>query len=197
MENRVQLLNKIATIRQALKAMEKDTKGRFDYISEAKLLDHIKEQLLKNKADFGINTMVDNSLKIEFMGGKDYIVYCVFQFAFTDLETGMQEFINFPYIGKQTDPAQALGTAYTYSTRYAMLKYFMIANGKDDIDNAPTHQTPSTDNVKQALLVDLTKLLKDNDNAKEMAKTLANGLKPNELSVEQLSYIIKEIKGVV
>lgn len=133
--NKIKLLNKIATIRQAIKSLEKDTKGRFDYISEAKLLDIIKDQLQKNNADFGMCGEIKDLQVIR--NEKDYTVIFTRQFAFTDLDTGEQELIEFPYIGKQTDPAQALGTAYTYSTRYALMKFFMIANGKDDIDNLP------------------------------------------------------------
>lgn len=154
MNNNTQKISaKIATVQGKIKGLKKDSKSNvtasqtYLYLGGDKLYTELTKLLEEQKIALN-TTMVPGTLKAkrheyEKIGNNSgkprkiisYDITSEWQFQFIDVESGeiLQGF--FPMLGSQdNDIAKAYGTARTYSDRYFLMKYFMIATDKDDAE---------------------------------------------------------------
>lgn len=106
------------------------------------------------------------------------------------------------FVGEQEDPAQAFGSALTYSNRYFQLKFFQIATPEDDPDNWRSKKEEAEEEAEAAVAKSIaTKIdahvhsyLDLNDNSDEARKTLTELVKQyvrngNKPSADYMNYL--------
>lgn len=198
----MKLKEKLFNIRNKVKSLEKDqTKrngARFEHVSENKLLQIFNSLLEQNKVSLSM-TMRNDSFKYQSVleptkaGNRTmYTVMFEMEYTFIDLQSEETLTVNWPFIGNQTDPSQALGTALTYNNRYFLMKYFGVANGSDDVDMVSNRleETPMQNMVVSSTdTIEIIKTLWRVANKEKQAefKALMNSIKPTAKTLEQLS----------
>lgn len=146
------LWQKLAKVRDIADVVAKDKSGYgYRYVSESEVLSKVKAGL--SKYHVSITPMLDQENfsveRREFVKKKydkasqnwiddlqaEYFVYGRMQYQITNDEKP-EEQMTVPWlcVGSQTDPAQAFGSALTYSNRYFFLKFFNIATPDADPD---------------------------------------------------------------
>lgn len=106
------------------------------------------------------------------------------------------------FVGSQEDPAQAFGSALTYSNRYFQLKFFQIATPEDDPDNWRSKKEEAEEEAEAAVAKAIVtkidahvhKYLDANDNTDEARKSLTELIKQyvhngNKASADYMTYL--------
>ena len=151
MEEKLNLVQKLAKIRAMSDAVTKDKKGyNYTYADITDILAKVTAGMKKYDVSL-IPMIVPNTASVEQnvvvntkfdKTGKSYenkVTEMLFKadmvFKWIDDENP-EDFIEVPWFvtGSQSDPSQAAGSALTYCTRYFLTSYFQIAQSNSDVD---------------------------------------------------------------
>lgn len=151
MEEKLNLVQKLAKIRAMSDAVTKDKKGyNYTYADITDILAKVTAGMKKYDVSL-IPMIVPGTASVEQnvvvntkfdKTGKSYenkVTEMLFKadmvFKWIDDENP-EDFIEVPWFvtGSQSDPSQAAGSALTYCTRYFLTSYFQIAQSNSDVD---------------------------------------------------------------
>lgn len=151
MEEKLNLVQKLAKIRAMSDAVTKDKKGyNYTYADITDILAKVTAGMKKYDVSL-IPMIVPSTASVEQnvvvntkfdKTGKSYenkVTEMLFKadmvFKWIDDENP-EDFIEVPWFvtGSQSDPSQAAGSALTYCTRYFLTSYFQIAQSNSDVD---------------------------------------------------------------
>jgi len=150
------LIEKLSKIRKLVEVVQKDSKGfNYSYVSITEILAHVTAGMDKYHVSLvptvvhGTETVTPFSYtktKILKSGEKidetinEFLVNAEMIYKWIDNDSG--EVLEVPWMitGSQSDPAQALGSSFTYGLRQFLAQYFQIAQPEDDPDNWRSRQ---------------------------------------------------------
>jgi hypothetical protein len=151
MEERLNLIQKLAKIRAISDVVSKNKKGfNYKYADITEILANITAGMKKYgvslipsivpgtsqvSQNVVVNTKFDKAGKAYEQTSTEMIVRCEMIFKWVN-DDDLNDCIDVPWlvVGSQADPSQALGSALTYCTRYFLCNYFQIAQPESDVD---------------------------------------------------------------
>ena len=173
-EPKMNLLQKLAKIRAMTSAVKKDSRG-YGYTYAAlpailanitagmdkygvSLLKQIDHDRITIEPSVTVNTKIDKDTKTAYeQTTTEMLVKCPMVFTWVDDESGEAVEVPWLFVGSQTDPSQAFGSAITYCTRYFLISYFDIAIVENDVDAYRSKQKEAADKEsKEALAAIIT-----------------------------------------
>lgn len=149
-----QLAGKLNSVRQAINSLQKDKKGyNYSYVSEEAAVIKLHAALKASKVNL-LPEIVPGTVHWEkFTYEKwdknqkamapvtEVIVSGELTYTFVDLEEeGSTYTVPWYFVGQMEDAAQAFGAGLTYSNRYFLLKFFLVATSMDDPDTIRSRQ---------------------------------------------------------
>lgn len=237
-EEKINLYQKLAKIRKMAEVIQKNKKGYgYTYVSEDEILAKVTAGMEKYGVSL-IPRMVRESttvtpihymkrdVKTDKAGNPivneksvdEYLIVGQIEWEWVNDEDP-KETIVIPWmlIGQQSDASQTYGSAWTYASRYFLLKYFNVATSDDDPDAYKTKKAEASheeekavvdaivgqiDKVVQANVNDLnkaalTKALKDSKLIKSDGKISANYQTITTVdAATQVLEIVKKVFGL-
>ena len=204
-EEKLNLYQKLAKIRKLTEVIQKNKKGYgYTYVSEDEILAKVTAGMEKYGVSL-IPRMVHGTTNVErFQYTKvsekpdktgtiihtentavDFLLTGQIEWEWVNDENP-EEKLTIPWflIGQQSDASQTYGSAWTYASRYFLLKYFSVATSDDDPDNYKTKKAEASQQeekaIVDAIVGQIDKLLQENANDSNKS-ALQKALKDSKL----------------
>jgi hypothetical protein len=204
-EEKLNLYQKLAKIRKLAEVIQKNKKGfGYTYVSEDEILAKVTAGMEKYGVSLiprmihGTTTVTPTQYikvteKPDKTGAVIHTENTVSEFLITGQiewqwvnDEDPSESITIPWmlVGQQTDASQTFGSAWTYASRYFLLKYFNVATSDDDPDAYKAKKAEASQEeekvVVEAIVGQIDKLVKDNVTDENRA-ALTKALKDSKL----------------
>lgn len=144
-KDKLNLIEKMVLIREAMRGITKDNKGfGYKYVSGSQVLDKIRPKMDELKVFLKVETKDISWQTFNYKNTKgeekiDFIVTGTVVYTWVNGEEPTErEITEFPLMGQQDDISKALGSALTYSERYFILKTLQAPTDTDDPDSRDT-----------------------------------------------------------
>jgi hypothetical protein len=187
------LLQKLHDIQEKVSGLgkDKDTKSQynpngFKYVTGDKVISAIKPLMNLHKIILKQEVIKMENQPITYVNAKgnnktEVLTSMHFKFTWIDTESGEREECLFAANG-MNDFDKGAGSAITYSARYFLLKFFLIATDEDDVDaivrdymdSQPAQPTPKKVAITADKVDGLVKWMKDNKKTIDQAKEAYN-----------------------
>lgn len=190
------LLQKLHDIQEKVAGLgkDKDTKSQynpngFKYVTGDKVISAIKPLMNKHKILLKQEVISMENTPVTYVNAKgnnktEVLTAMHFKFTWIDTESGEREECLFAANG-MNDFDKGAGSAITYSSRYFLLKFFLIATDEDDVDAIVREYMdgqPTPKPSKKPVPIDKEQIVIDW--AKKEGKTLDDVKKVYEVSSE-------------
>jgi hypothetical protein len=183
------LLQKLHNIQEKVSGLgkDKDTKSQhnpngFKYVTGDKVISAIKPLMNTHKLILKQEVVKMENQPITYVNAKgnnktEVLTSMHFKFTWIDTESGEREECLFAANGMNEFDKSA-GSAITYSQRYFLLKFFLIATDEDDVDaivreymdSQPSQPAPKKVAITTEKVDGLVKWMKDNKKTIDQAK---------------------------
>jgi hypothetical protein len=183
------LLQKLHDIQEKVSGLgkDKDTKSQynpngFKYVTGDKVISAIKPLMNTHKLILKQEVISMENQPITYVNSKgnnktEVLTSMHFKFTWIDTESGEREECLFAANGMNEFDKSA-GAALTYSQRYFLLKFFLIATDEDDVDaivreymdNQPAQPAPKKVAITAEKVDGLVKWMKENKKTIDQAK---------------------------
>lgn len=201
-EEKMNLYEKLARVRQRVEIMQKDASGyNYSFVSGESLLAKITG-LMKELNISLIPRIVPGTMQVSHVATPkkkfmkevglyddatyEYLVQAEMEYTWVNNENPEEKvIIPWVFVGSQSDPSQAFGSGLTYAARYFLLRFFSVATDELDPDNWRSKQ--------RAAEVEEEKLIADKI-IEEVDKTIHTYLDANPKGGPAVKKIVEKFR---